>query len=208
MPDLIERFDTESTGSLPSAAQMMPSGSSPLSGAWCEMREPARVRRVLDVEELASRRAVLAGVVDPASMPRLLEVVTARPGEIAYRIEFIRDVSSRPKMLGHVEGMLPLVCQRCLERLDWSFDTRFESLMVDSERDETGGLDALVCTDGRIELELVIEDELLLALPSAPVHPHGACEAPPIRAAGEQPRSRRSSPFSALRALRSNHGRE
>ena len=85
------------------------------------MPEPASIRRVLDVEELASRRAVLAGFVDPASMSRLLEVVTARPGEIAYRIEFTRDVSRRPKMLGHVEGMLPLTCQRCLERLDWSW---------------------------------------------------------------------------------------
>lgn len=172
------------------------------------MREPASIRRVLDVEELASRRAVLAGAVDPASMPRLLELVTARPGEIAYHIEFTRHVSRRPKMLGHVEGVLPLVCQRCLGRLDWSFDTRFEIVVVDSERVETGGLDALVCSSGRIELARVIEDELLLALPNAPVHPHGACEAPPIRVSGEQPRSLRPSPFSALRALHPRHGRE
>ena len=172
------------------------------------MRNSAGIRRVLDVEELASRRAVLDGVVDPASMTRLLEVVTARPGEIAYRIEFTRDSTGRPKMLGHVEGVLPLICQRCLERLDWSIDARFESLVVDSERGETGGLDALTCTDGRIELRLVIEDELLLALPNAPVHPYGACEAPRVGAAREQPRSRHSSPFSALRALRSDQGRE
>ena len=172
------------------------------------MQGPASTQRLLDVEELASRRAILAGVVDPVSMPRLLEVVTTRPGAIAYRIEFAWDVSRRPKMIGHVEGMLPLVCQRCLERFDWFLDTRFESLVIDNGRGETAGLDAVVCSGGRIELEPIIEDELLLALPNAPVHPRGSCEAPPIRAAREQPRSGRSNPFSALRALRARHGRD
>ena len=92
--------------------------------------------------------------------------------------------------------------------LDWFFDTRFESLVIDNEREEAAGLDAVVCSGGRIELEPIIEDELLLALPNAPVHPRGSCEAPPIRAAREQPQSRRSNPFSALRALRANHGRD
>jgi uncharacterized protein len=172
------------------------------------MREPASIRRLLDVEELASQRAILAGVVDPASMPRLLEIVTTRPSAIAYHIEFARDVSRRPKLIGHVEGILPLICQRCLERLDWFFDRRFESVVIGNEQEETGGLDAVVCSGGRIELEPIVEDELLLALPNAPVHPRGSCEAPPIRGAREQPRSRHSNPFSALRELRAHHDRK
>ena len=172
------------------------------------MRESASTRRFLDVEELASRRARLAGLVDPESMPRLLEVIASTPGAIAYRIEFTRDASGRPRMIGRVEGMLPLICQRCLEELDWRFDTRFESLVVASEHEEARGLDAVVCFDGRLELEPMIEDELLLALPSAPVHAYGSCEPPPIRDTGEQPPLRRTNPFSALHAWRSHHGRE
>ena len=172
------------------------------------MRERTGGRRSLDVEELASRRAVLAGALEAESLPRLLEVVTVRPGAVAYRIEFARDLSGRPKMSGHVEGVLPLVCQRCLGRLDWSFDTRIESVVVERGQEDTGGPDAVTCSGGRIELDLVIEDEILLALPNAPVHPRGSCEAPSFRAAREQPPSRPSNPFSALRALRSDHGRE
>lgn len=171
------------------------------------MREPVGSRRFLDVEELASRRAVLEGVVDPESMPRLLEVVTARPGPLAYRIEFAWDASRRPKMTGHVKGMLPLICQRCLEKFDWHFDTKFESLVIGNEREEPEEVDATVCSGGRIELEPTVEDEVLLVLPNAPVHPHGSCEAPPIRVIREQPPPRRSNPFSALQALR-HHGRE
>lgn len=172
------------------------------------MREPANIRRLLDVEELATRRAILTGVVDPISMPRLLGVVAARPGGITYRVEFAWDVSRRPKIAGRMEGMLPLTCQRCLERFDWSFDTRFESVAVGSEQEETSGQDAVVCSGGRVELESMIEDELLLELPHAPVHPPGSCEAPPVRAARGRPPSRRSNPFSALDALRPHHDRE
>lgn len=172
------------------------------------MQESVGTRRFLDVEELASRRAVLSGCVDPISMPRLLEVVTAAPGAIAYRIEFARDASGRARMTGRAEGMLPLVCQRCLEKLDWYFDARFEFLVVGSEQEETNGQDAVVCSGGRTELEPMIEDELLLALPNAPVHASGVCEAPAVRAVGGRPSSRPSGPFSALHALLSSHGRE
>ena len=172
------------------------------------MRESANTRQFLDVEELASQRANLAGFVDPVSMPRLLEVVTTAPSPIAYRIEFIWDASGRPKVIGRVEGMLPLICQRCLEKLDWYFDTRFETLVIGNEHEETNGRDAAVCSGGRFELEPMIEDELLLALPNAPVHARGSCEAPPIRATSDQPSSRPGNPFSALHALRSYHGRE
>ena len=105
-------------------------------------------------------------------------------------------------MIGRVDGMLPLVCQRCLDGLDWRFDMKFESLVVADEQEEANWRDAVVCPGGRIALEPMIEDELLLAMPNAPVHPHGACEAPPIRVANGRSSSSGSHPFSALGALR------
>ena len=170
---------------------------------------PASTRRFLDVEELASRRVVLVGFVEPETMPRLLEVVTRTPCSIAYRIEFTRDVSKRPRMTGRVEGMLPLICQRCLDSLDWHFDTGFESLAIGDEHEETNGQDAVVCPGGRIALESMIEDEVLLALPNVPVHAYGSCEAPPpAQAATAQRPAQRSNPFEALHVLRTYHGRK
>ena len=115
-------------------------------------------------------------------------------------------------MAGRVEGTWPLACQRCLGDLDWRFDVKFETLVLGSEDDETIEQDVVVCPGGRISLEPMIEDELLLALPNAPVHPHGSCEAPPVRAGGGRTGSgriadgegpgQRSNPFSVLRTLR------
>ena len=111
-------------------------------------------------------------------------------------------------MSGRAQGVLPLVCQRCLENFEWRLDTRFESLVVGHEREESKGLNAVVCSGGRFVLEPVIEDELLLALPNAPVHTFGTCQAPPIRTAGERTPSPSTSPFAALRELRPLHDPE
>ena len=122
---------------------------------------------------------------------------SSRPGRARLRTTSSSHGTSRDgrRCSDTWRGVLPLICQRCLERFDWSFDTRFETVVVDSGQVETGGLDALVCSSGRIELARVIEDELLLALPNAPVHPHGACEG-----AADSER-RRAAPVTASRSV-------
>ena len=162
-------------------------------------------RRCLDVEELASRRAVLTGLVEAESMPRLLDIISGTPPAIAYRIEFTRDTSRRPKAIGRVDGRLPLVCQRCLDQLEWWFDLKFEWVVVGDGHEGTNAEETVVCSGGRIALEPMIEDELLLAVPNAPVHPHGSCEAPPVRDANGWAPPAESHPFAALRSLRSRH---
>ena len=165
-------------------------------------------RRFLDVEELASRQAVLTGFVEAAAMERLLQIATVPPRAIAYRIEFSRDASGRPRVGGRVEGTLRVMCQRCLDDLDWRVDTEFDAVIVGDEGEEADGRDAVVATDGRIMLETVIEDELLLDVPSAPVHPFGSCDAPSVHGTGntgetgEPPPAARANPFAVLEALR------
>lgn len=168
----------------------------------------ASARRYLDAEELASRRAVVTGFVEIESMPRLLDLVTGAPSAIAYRIEFAREASGRPRIVGRMEGTLPLTCQRCLGSLDWRLDAGFESLLVGDEREDAHGEEAVVCPGGRLALAPMIEDEVLLAMPSAPVHAHGTCEAPAVPVAGGQIPPARPNPFAALRPMRSGRGRE
>ena len=170
--------------------------------------QSASARRYLDAEELASRRAVVTGFVEIESMPRLLELVAGTRPAIAYRIEFTREASGRPRIAGRIEGILPLTCQRCLDSLDWRFDMEFESLLVGDEREEAHGEEVVVCPDGRLVLAPMIEDEVLLAVPSAPVHTHGTCVAPVIPVAGGQMPSTRSHPFAALQSMRSRPDHE
>ena len=167
-------------------------------------------RRLLDVEELATRQAVLTGFVEAATMKRLLQIATVLPPGIAYRIEFAWDASERPRMRGRVDGTVRVMCQRCLDELDWRVDAAIDAVIVCDESETAVGQDAVVRTDGGIMLEAVIEDELLLELPSAPVHPPGSCEAPSLRSAGETGEPSppaRANPFAVLEALREDRNR-
>ena len=171
---------------------------------------PASTRRLLDVEDLATRGAVLTGSIEPGSMPRLLEVVAEPPApdRIPHRVHARRGGGARG-WPGAWKARLPLVCQRCLDGLGWRFEVRFESLVIGDEHTEgTDEWDAVVCPEGRIALAPVIEDELLLALPGAPVHAHGSCEAPPFRAGNEALPAQPANPFSALRTLHSHPDRD
>ena len=134
-------------------------------------------------------------------MRRLLDIAATPPRAIAYHIEFTWDIIGRPRIEGRVEGTVRLVCQRCLEEFDWSVVTEIDAVVVDEEKD-ANERDTVVGNDGRIVLETVIEDELLLALPNAPIHPFGTCDAPPVQDTGDPGAVERSSPFAALEALR------
>ena len=167
----------------------------------------SRTRRLLDAEELVSRQAVVSGFVEATGMTRLLEIAAAPPREIAYHIEFATDASGRPRMTGQVDGTIRLVCQRCLDEFDSCISTRIDAAIVGEEHEEVHERDVVVGTDGKVMLETVIEDELLLALPNAPIHPYGSCDAPPIHDTGEPWPAERSSPFAALAVLREGQGR-
>ena len=62
------------------------------------------------------------------------------------------------------------------------------------------GFEPLELDGETVATQALIEDELLLALPAAPTHPPGACEAPGARRQGETAPDR-ASPFAGLRDL-------
>lgn len=77
-----------------------------------------------------------------------------------------------PSLHLHVKVDLPATCQRCLDKmhvkLNLSFDYLISEKMVDDleENDEIDWLEV----NKEMDLMELIEDELLLALPFAPVH--------------------------------------
>ena len=135
-------------------------------------------------------------------MKRLLQIATVPPHAIAYRIEFARDASGRPRMRGRVDGAMRVMCQRCLDEFDWRVDTVIDAVIAGDEGEVPDGPDVVVGADGRIMLEAVIEDELLLDMPNAPVHPFGSCDPPTVRGAGAPHPAAPANPFAVLEALR------
>ena len=106
-----------------------------------------------------------------------------------------------------------LVCQRCLSEFGWKVDADTRLRVVNSEADleEDGVLDEdepddfieRIVGSNRLDVEALIEDEIILALPY--VAKHDACpDVPKALDKGEEPRSedKRPSPFAVLGQLK------
>jgi len=133
-----------------------------------------------DAFKLARRAGSLAGSIDARELPYVAE--TLAPGDdpvpIAWTIEGRKSAEGRPSLAIDIEGSAPLVCQRCLNRLDWPVEQATEVLLAGDERELAALDDAsegeVILADGPLDPAELVEDELVLALPFAPLH-EGPC---------------------------------
>ncbi len=154
---------------------------------------------VIDGFEFASAGAAQQGSMPISGFSRLRDLLASDAGEVAYRVQGLRDERDRPSLRVSVQGTLQLRCQRCLEALP--FEVAEEGLLVlaatqaeiDADPTDAQAPDRILAGKQMAVRDLV-EDELILALPHAPRHE--GCGT----AAAAQGRES-TSPFAGLRGL-------
>ena len=162
---------------------------------------------VIDNVQFASQGMTLEGDLDLSELLRLAGEVLDRKGAFHYALS--GKSGSRSELLLHLQlfGELTLRCQRCLQplRVALDVDTTFELrdaldddvlLQEDLEDDSRDYLSA----SRSMDLLSLIEDEVLLALPSAPRHE--SCAIPETRHDPEA-----ASPFGMLQKLKGQTGK-
>jgi uncharacterized protein len=132
-----------------------------------------------DAPRLAREHGVLDGRVDAHELPRVADLLSEGAASLAWRIEGGADPSGRPALRIVLKGSVTLVCQRCLADLEWPIDQASDVLLARDEP-ELAALDAdssleVVLAQGPTDPLMLVEDELVLALPFAPRHPDGEC---------------------------------
>jgi uncharacterized protein len=137
----------------------------------------------IDPWQAVARRAAFTGAIPLTAFPRLrgllVEDALREAPAAEFALVFERDSAKRPVVLGSVQAMLPLECQRCLGVVEHRVTAEIRLLLTAGETatEPPEPYEALpVVTDRVAPLDL-IEDELLLALPQIPMHPVGACRA-------------------------------
>lgn len=159
-------------------------------------------RATIDGFRFAREGQSLHGKIRLFDLPRLRESLSNAELEAHYRLEGGTDEHGRSVLSLSVTAVLPLVCQRCLHSVavTVSPSTRFVLVATESElppvEEEPPEWTAVVASPA-MDVEALVEDELILALPIAPAHPDGECR-PAQRADGA---GGIESPFSALSAL-------
>jgi DUF177 domain-containing protein len=177
-----------------------------------ERKSGAETKR-FDAFHVAARGEALAGELDARAGPRLVDRLasTDHPAIVAWKIEGGRDGRERPMLTLTVEGALSLACQRCLQPYDFAIGQRSELLLARDES-ELALLDAeereVVLAATPLDVMMLVEDELLLSLPFAPMHPEGQCLAMPDPSVGGAPAEPdNASPFARLAAIKKGRGK-
>lgn len=138
----------------------------------------SRSLAAFDPWRAASHQRVVAGRLSLGDLPRLLPLLVAANGEVAYRLEFAM-VGRKVEVRLRLAAELPLRCQRCMDA--YIFPVRVDSQLrlvsgpIEAERLGPEFEPLLLEEGALLDPRHLIEDELLLALPQVPRHAEGAC---------------------------------
>ncbi len=157
---------------------------------------------------LAESGATLRGSMPLVAMSRLRESLHDTEGEVEVELTFGIDAQKLRFIQGTLTATLQLICQRCLQAFEYPMRVGIELGLASSESAAEilpGHYEPVVVEEGRLELGKLVEDELLLALPTVPMHATEDCGCtgewiePP--AAAPDDRQERRRPFADLGKL-------
>ena len=126
-----------------------------------------------------------SGRLTPGDLPRLGSMLVSQDGELDWQLEGRSDLradGSRESFMDlRFSARLTVQCARCLEPLEIAIADRHTYRLVGSEsqadrEDADDDEHDLLVSSRRFDLAGLIEDEAIMALPSAPHHPD--CHAP------------------------------
>ncbi|MCC5958894.1 MAG: YceD family protein [Ectothiorhodospiraceae bacterium] len=165
---------------------------------------------VVDVVRLADRQEELRGELPVGSLPRLCDSLTSGQGSAKVVLQFGRDEGRRLLIRGNISADVELQCQRCLRPMPWDLQATVLLAGCYSEQDADSlpeTYDPIMIGDDPLRLALLVEDELILALPTLARHEDDP-DCRPLELSAPAPQSekpddeRQANPFAVLGALK------
>ncbi len=166
--------------------------------------------RLADLRKLAAAGASVSGVIALTDLSRLCEALVDQSGELSVGLRLGTDDEGYRAITGALSAELRLECQRCLDPVSFRVEVPVSLAMVWRE-DELASLpsryEGVVVGPEPMDLYMILEDEVLLALPLVARHDDAVCGHGVSGSAGESDGSadeqgQKKNPFAVLRALR------
>ena len=170
-------------------------------------KQQQRLPHQIDPFRLAEAGSLLSGEIPLNQMRRLCDLLANDKGQIQVTLQFDVDELGVPCVQGRLQVELELTCQRCLEAYRFVVDHPIALAWVHSEAEIEKlptRYEPYLVESTPLMLRDVLEDELLLALPSVPMHPVEACKVKVEPVVENEPATeeQRENPFSVLASLK------
>jgi uncharacterized protein len=159
--------------------------------------------KLCNVAVLADEARHLQLAVPIERMARIAALLVAREGVASGKVAFAREQGRVIADLT-LTAQLQLRCQRCLTPMFLPVATHSRVALVASEAEAEGvppELETALAPDGRMLLADLVEEELLLEVPTAPRHAPGECPAAQSVAQQEEVAQAGQRPFAGLGKL-------
>ena len=149
--------------------------------------------------EFAQKQLTLSDAISVFALKRLFESLTvneesAQNASVFYELSGGSKAFRYPSLHLSIKTSLPAICQRCLSEMTVNLDLKFDYLISEFSVKEDADTDEIDWLEVQKEMNLLelIEDELLLAMPIAPLHDNNCAKA--SMQSGEKP-----NPFAILK---------
>ncbi len=139
-----------------------------------------RIPQRIDHFRYTDQGVILDGVLTQAESNKYLlrfnEAIVKNSSDIIYHLEFDVDFSGNRYVTGNVQTDVILQCQRCMIDFKLELNCDISTAFVCSEREEKQAEDSKydifwLSKKEYFDPKVLIEDELLLALPQIAMHP-------------------------------------
>lgn len=155
--------------------------------------------RTINPQRLAKSGECLTGAINLDKMSRLTGLLQDYSGEIDFRLSFNIDEEEVYFIESEISGRVVMECQRCLEPV--VVEIHRQSLLgIANDNDVIKILpqryEPLLVENELLSVSELVEDELLLVLPLAPVHLTKECQG--SRLMDEVNANAKPSPFAVL----------
>jgi len=134
----------------------------------------------VDPFRLAEAGRLMDGDILLSQFKRLQPLLVSDQGRVQVELAFGVDPMGVPNLTGRIRVDLQLICQRCLQPMNWQIDNEVALAFVRHEAEEAavpGPYEPYLVESVPVYLTDIIEDEVLLALPQIPRHPLAVCPA-------------------------------
>lgn len=159
---------------------------------------------VLDAWRMVAARREFHGTLPLSSFDRLRDSLVDDQGEVSFSLEFDTDALQVPYVELRIDAELPLECQRSLQRFVLPVQVVQRLGLICDEAGEAAlpeGYEPLLMVEhGMVHPARLVEDELILALPTVPVMPGSEAVDGDWHASDAE--RRQANPFAALAGLK------
>ena len=161
----------------------------------------------VDPRKFAQQGVILEGFLPLSQLPRVLEATESSNGNAEVQLEFKISEDGKKAVTGHATAELSMICQRCLGPVLVPVESNI-SLAIVWDEDAAKGLpehfDPWILGEGVADLYDMIEEELLLSMPSVAYHDEPCIDRKLYSSGKPVEAKKEKNPFQVLEQLKSS----